>query len=88
MEHIDFQNGYDEEKWEEFCQADIRTAVLEEVVDIRNFVPDESLPQAERLRQYLELVHNPFLVRYGDYIIKLEYGECEETVDDRLRQYF
>ncbi|WP_333813997.1 DUF6870 family protein [Muricomes intestini] len=30
---------------------------------------------------------NPFLVRVGEYVVKIGYTDCSETLNDRMRQY-
>ena len=39
------------------------------------------------VKGYVEQVHNPYLVRVGEYIVKVGYSDCTETLNDRLKQY-
>ena len=46
-------------------------------VNIKEVNPDE----------YVEQVHNPYLVRVGEYVVKIGYSDCKETLNDRMKQY-
>ena len=39
------------------------------------------------MKEYVEQVHNPYLVRVGEYVVKIGYSDCEETLNDRMKQY-
>ena len=41
----------------------------------------------KRVKEYVEQVHNPYLVRVGEYVVKIGYSDCEETLNDRMKQY-
>lgn len=75
------------EALQEMEQADIRDAVLETLTDISGMEIDREQPVAERVEAYIEAVGNPFLVRVGEYVVKIGYSDCEETLNDRMRQY-
>lgn len=34
-----------------------------------------------------ETEKEPVLVKVGEYVVKVGYMDCEETLDDRMRQY-
>ncbi|MCI9493902.1 MAG: hypothetical protein HFH42_12550 [Lachnospiraceae bacterium] len=68
-------------------QADIRDAVLDTLTDISKIEIDRNKPIAERVEAYVEAVGNPFLVRVGEYVVKIGYSDCEETLNDRMEQY-
>lgn len=69
------------------CDADIMQADRDALVDIRNIHIDSSRPVETKIREYLEQVQDPFLVRYGDYVIKLSYADTEKSMDDRMKEY-
>ena len=77
----------DSEILRKMSQADIRTVKPEELVDITGIEIDRKQPAAKRIKSYVEQVHNPYLVRVGDYTVKTEYSDCEETLNDRMMQY-
>ncbi len=57
------------------------------LVDIRDIHIDSAKPVEARVREYLEQVRDPFLVRYGDYIIKFSYADTDKSLDDRMVEY-
>ncbi len=67
--------------------ADIMQADRDALVDIRDIRIDRSRPVEERIREYLEQVQYPFLVRYGDYVIQLDYADTEVSMSDRMKEY-
>ena len=59
-------------------------------VNIKEVNPDELVDISEieiDTKQYVEQVHNPYLVRVGEYVVKIGYSDCEETLNDRMKQY-
>lgn len=78
---------YSLEDLQKMQQMDIRSVNPDEVVDITGIVIDLEQPVPDRMKAYLEAVHNPFLVKVGDYIVKLGYSDCKETLNDRIKQY-
>ena len=68
-------------------QADIREAVWDNLPDISQIEIDKKKPVPQRAQEYVQKVGNPFLVRVGAYTVKLGYSDCEETLNDRMKQY-
>lgn len=68
-------------------QADIREAVWDNLPDICQIEIDKKKPVPQRAEEYVQKVGNPFLVRVGAYTVKLGYSDCEETLNDRMKQY-
>ena len=68
-------------------QEDIRAAVPENLVDISNMEIDMKKSVSARVEEYVQKVGNPFLVRVGEYVVKIGYSGCEETLNDRMKQY-
>lgn len=68
-------------------QADIRKAVWNDLVDISKIEIDRKKPVSARVEDYVREVGNPFLVRVGEYVVKIGYSDCEETWNDRMEQY-
>lgn len=68
-------------------QADIREAVWDNLPDISQIEIDKKKPVPQRTEEYVQKVGNPFLVRVGAYTVKLGYSDCEETLNDRMKQY-
>lgn len=78
---------YKEEELERMRCVDIREVDIESLTDIRDIRIDESKSVSERMEQYLAQVSNPYLLRMGEYVIKLQYSTGNETLDDRVKQY-
>ena len=68
-------------------QEDIKEAVAENLVDISNIEIDMKKTVSARVEEYVQKVGNPFLVRVGEYVVKIGYSGCEETLNDRMKQY-
>ena len=75
---------------EELCkmeQADIKEAIPDHLADISKIKIDMKKSVSARVEEYVQKVGNPFLVRVGDYVVKIGYSDCEETLNDRMKQY-
>ena len=68
-------------------QADLKDAVLDDLVDISKIEIDMKKTVSARVEDYVQKVVNPFLVRVGEYAVKIGYSDCEETLNDRMKQY-
>ena len=67
--------------------VDIMQADRDVLVDLRDIHIDSEKPVESKIKEYMEQVRNPFLVKYGDYVIKLSYADTEKSMDDRMREY-
>ncbi len=67
--------------------ADIRQADRKQLKDIKEIQIDQSKSVEERTRSYLEQVQNPFLVKSGDYILKIQYADSDKTMTDCMMEY-
>lgn len=72
---------------EQMRNIDIRDADREQLVDIRNIEINIDKSVVARVTEYIEKVKNPYLVGVGDYIVKLNYSDTQETVNDRMKHY-
>lgn len=72
---------------QEMQKVDIKKVNPEELVDISEIEIDTKQPVQKRVKGYVEQVHNPYLVRVGEYVVKMGYSDCEETLNDRMKQY-
>ena len=59
----------------------------DDIVDITEVEIDMKKSVSGRVKSYVETVHNPFLVKVGDYTVKIGYSDCKETLNDRMKQY-
>lgn len=72
---------------QELKRVNIKEVNPEELVDISEIEIDTKQSVQKRVKEYVEQVHNPYLVRVGEYIVKVGYSDCKETLNDRLKQY-
>jgi hypothetical protein len=72
---------------EQMKSMDIREVDIESLTDIRDIHIDENLPVEERWEDFIRQVKNPYMVRMGDYVIKLCYSDGEATINDRMKEY-
>lgn len=68
-------------------QMDIKDAVSDQLVDISGIQIDMKKSVSARVEDYVQKVGNPFLVRVGEYVVKIGYSDCAETLNDRMKQY-
>ncbi|MDE6957357.1 MAG: hypothetical protein K2O96_04570 [Lachnospiraceae bacterium] len=71
----------------EMQQVDIKKVNPDELVDISDIEIDTKQSAQKRVKSYVEQVHNPYLVRVGEFVVKIGYSDCEETLNDRMKQY-
>ena len=57
------------------------------LLDVSEIEIDTKQSVQKRVKEYVEQVHNPYLVRVGEYVVKIGYSDCEETLNDRMKQY-
>ena len=72
---------------QELKRVNIKEVNPDELVDISEIVIDTKQSVQKRVKEYVEQVHNPYLVRVGEYVVKIGYSDCEETLNDRMKQY-
>ena len=70
---------------QELKRVNIKEVNPDELVDISEIDTKQSVQK--RVKEYVEQVHNPYLVRVGEYVVKIGYSDCEETLNDRMKQY-
>ncbi len=74
------------EELQQMYEAEITLADREGLADLDSVEIDREKPPEDRIRSYLEQVHNPFLAKAGDYILKFRYADCQEDMEDRLAE--
>ena len=75
------------EQLQEMKQIDIKRAVPDTLADISRIDIDMKKSVSSRVEEYVQKVGNPFLVRVGEYVVKIGYSDCDETLNDRMKQY-
>lgn len=51
----------------------VNTFNIKDLVDLKNLTIDKTKPRNERLRQYIKDVKNPYIVKVGDTLVKIEF---------------
>lgn len=51
----------------------VNTFNMSDFTDLKTLTIDKTKPQDERLRQYIADVKNPYIVRVGDTLVKIEF---------------
>ena len=59
-----------------------------DLVDVRDVVVDQSLPQPERSKSFIRQIKNPRLFRCEDMVIRGSFPNNGVTMTDLLKQYF
>lgn len=72
---------------QELKRVNIKEVNPDELVDISEIEIDMKQSVQKRVKEYVEQVHNPYLVRVGEYVVKMGYSDCKETLNDRMKQY-
>lgn len=72
---------------QELKRVNIKEVNPDEFVDISEIEIDTKQSVQKRVKEYVEQVHNPYLVRVGEYVVKIGYSDCKETLNDRMKQY-
>ena len=72
---------------QELKRVNIKEVNPDELVDISEIEINTKQSVQKRVKEYVEQVHNPYLVRVGEYVVKIGYSDCEETLNDRMKQY-
>ncbi len=75
------------EELNEMRQADIRTADISQLTDLRDVEINEKDSVKKRVAQYMEAVKTPFLVKIGNYAVKFSYSESGEGIEERMLAY-
>lgn len=77
----------DRKTLQELKCVNIKEVNPDELVDISEIEIDTKQSVQKRVKEYVEQVHNPYLVRVGEYVVKIGYSDCKETLNDRMKQY-
>lgn len=69
-------------------QMDVMEADRNYLADIRNVNIDTNKPVREKVLEFLNAVHNPYLVLSGDCVLKFDYDDRGgKDIDDRMFIY-
>lgn len=75
------------EELKRMSQIDVSSVNPDELVDVRDVQIDKNLNDEERIEDYIEKIKNPYVYKYGDYIVKLEFdNESGITLNELLEE--
>ncbi len=67
--------------------VDVRTVNREELTDMQDIIIEETAAPEEKLRSYLDQVRNPYVLKAGEYVLKLSFAEGGKCLEDRIADY-
>ena len=73
---------------EEMSQTEIDKIDKNTLVDIQSVKIDTSLPAAERMRNYLAQIKNPYCFKCGDTPVKICFKDDGKELKNVLENYF
>lgn len=71
---------------EDLKNIDIRTVDRDTLVDIQTVVIDETLPQKDRLENFIKQIKNPYCFKCGKIIVKVNFADNGDTLEDRIEK--
>lgn len=66
---------------------DINTIDPDTVVDASEVYIDTNLPVPERMAEYLRQVGNPYFIKVGKVIVKMNHADTSTTADECFERY-
>lgn len=78
----------DKSQYEQLKNVDVRTVDANTLVNIEDVVIHQELPKEERIRDFVEKIHNPFCYKCNGIVVKSVYNDEGGTLEDRLVNLF
>ncbi len=75
------------EELQRMAKINIEDAEPDKLADIGEIEIDMEKSVSARAEDYVRNTGNPYLVKAGDYVVKIGYSDCAETLNDRMMQY-
>lgn len=66
---------------------DVRDVDIDTLVDIRDVVIQNELPKEERIKDFIEKIRNPYLFRYKDAVVKVQFLDTKVTLEEAIETY-
>ena len=73
---------------ESMRNVDIQDFDPNTIPDIKDIHIDTNQPVSDRILNYITQAKNPYFVRCGKILVKIEYSETETTIEDCMEGYF
>lgn len=70
------------------ADVDIRTVQKDTLVDIKKVKIDPGLERKERISSFMQQIKNPYCFVCGGVIVKTGFAETEDTLEEKLNEYF
>ena len=67
--------------------TDIRTIDPASLRDISDVQIDTCLSKAERIKNYIEQIGNPYCYRHDKSVVKVSFADTDKTLEDCLLSY-
>lgn len=72
----------------ELKNVDIRTIEKDALVEIKKVKIDPELERRERISSFVQQIKNPYCFICDGGIVKIGYTETEDTLEEKLNEYF
>ena len=60
----------------------------ETLTDIRDVNINENLPLFERALDFINQIKNPYVFRYKDTVVRINFPQTNISFEDRMKSYF
>jgi hypothetical protein len=67
---------------------DIQDFDPDSIPDIRDINIDIDKSALDRILDYINQAQNPYFIRHGKILVKIEHSETETTIEDCMEGYF
>lgn len=61
-----------------FKKVDVSTCKADPLVDLQKIYIDTTKPVTQRIESFLKQIHNPYVFKVGDIIMKVDYGNGKQ----------
>jgi len=68
--------------------CDTKPIDKEELVDLRDIKINQEQSVPEKIMEFITLIKNPYLYKYGDKVVRINFSETDVTFEDRMKGYF
>ncbi len=72
----------------ELENVDIQTIEKDALVEIKKVKIDPELERRERISSFVQQIKNPYCFICDGVIVKIGYTETEDTLEEKLNEYF
>lgn len=72
----------------ELENVNIRTIEKDALVEIKKVKIDPELERRKRISSFVQQIKNPYCFICDGVIVKIDYTETEDTLEEKLNEYF